>query len=97
LILVNGTAGKSNGNANTSAAIKLLRGATNIYQIHEKLFYSYNIATRWEAFFNAAYLDEPATTSATTYKIQLASADNTASVWINDWANSTIIVMEIGA
>ena len=48
--------------------------------------------------FNVAshYLDSPATTSATTYTVQLAS-NNTTQVGVADNGVSTIILMEIGA
>lgn len=49
------------------------------------------------------YLDSPATTSATTYKLQLRTA-NLATLYLNRWAlsdaqgaSSTITVMEVGA
>ena len=49
------------------------------------------------------FLDTPATTSATTYKVQFASEGNNAIVTLNQDATgandtvSTIIAMEIGA
>lgn len=96
LVLVNGTCGRSSGNASQAIGLKLVRNSTDIQAIHELNTYSGG-SQRWEAMFNAAYLDTPATTSATTYKIQLAAYANAASVWVNDWGVSTIIVMEIGA
>ena len=96
LVLVNGTCGRSNANSSQGLGLKLVRNSTDIQQIHELNTYS-GTSLRWEGMFNAAYLDSPATTSATTYKIQLAAYANAASVWVNDWGVSTIIVMEIGA
>jgi hypothetical protein len=96
LVLVNGTCGRSNANASQGVGLKLVRNSTDIQQIHELDTYTGG-SLRFETTFSAAYLDSPATTSATTYKIQLAAYANAASVWVNDWGVSTIIVMEIGA
>jgi len=47
----------------------------------------------------ANYLDSPATTSATTYKTQIASQANSGSAYYNDatspGSTSTITVMEV--
>ena len=96
LVLVNGTCGRSNANSSQGIGLKLVRNSTDIQQIHELNTYTGG-SLRFETTFSAAYLDSPATTSATTYKIQLAAYANAASVWVNDWGVSTIIVMEIGA
>jgi hypothetical protein len=96
LVLVNGTCGRSNANSSQGIGLKLVRDSTDIQQIHELDTYTGG-SLRFETTFSAAYLDSPATTSATTYKIQLAAYANAASVWVNDWGVSTIIVMEIGA
>lgn len=58
--------------------------------------------------FNGFYLDSPATTSATTYQVQIAAADNATTTYINRTATdldaagysrttSSITVMEISA
>jgi hypothetical protein len=52
--------------------------------------------------FSHSYIDSPATTSATTYKVQFASYNNTANVYISGEfvgvrEKSTILLMEIGA
>jgi hypothetical protein len=96
LVLVNGTCGRSNANSSQGVGLKLVRNSTDIQQIHDLNTYTGG-SLRFETTFSAAYLDSPATTSATTYKIQLAAYANAASVWVNDWGVSTIIVMEIGA
>jgi hypothetical protein len=49
-----------------------------------------------------SYLDEPATTSATTYKTQFNSKNNLGTVYVNAsqagvGSLSTMILMEIGA
>jgi hypothetical protein len=82
---------------------KLLRGATTIldYGIF-KLAAIYTGGARSRAIHSGAmsYLDSPATTSATTYKVQ-GAVDNTAnsgtSTWQYSGAPSTITLFEIGA
>ena len=47
---------------------------------------------------SVSYMDSPATTSATTYKVQVASTSNSQTVyWSNGNSLSTITVMEIAA
>ena len=52
---------------------------------------------------SASYLDEPATTSATTYKTQFASGLNNATATVQSFGStagsskSTITLLEIGA
>jgi hypothetical protein len=43
------------------------------------------------------YLDSPATTSATTYKVQIADRDNVGTVTFNNNGTATITLMEIAA
>jgi len=43
------------------------------------------------------YLDSPATTSSTTYKIQIANRDNAGTVILNSNGTATITLMEIAA
>ena len=87
---------KSNGNANNGVSIKMMRGATNIYSSNVLGFNS-------SAIFNSGVcdqmvLDSPATTSATTYKLQFNASNNTASATVcSDSSNASIILMEISA
>lgn len=81
--------------SNTSVDFKLLRGATAIGT------YLYNLANGTSAALIGfsttmnAY-DSPATTSATTYKVQFASTNNTASAGVQYGSPlSTIILMEV--
>lgn len=81
---------------------RLLRGATSIYSLGatgEETAYI-NTGSAHSSVFPMAYLDSPATTSATTYKTQARSysALNSGSLtmqYIN--AVSSIVLMEIGA
>jgi hypothetical protein len=94
--------------ANTSAAysaIKLLRGATDVYVSPTNFGMggtygntSTIVESRGMAVVN--YLDSPATTSATTYKTQGRPENSTSSqnVIFQQGSNpSTIILLEIGA
>jgi hypothetical protein len=49
------------------------------------------------ATLGVSYLDEPATTSSTTYKTQWSSSNGTAIYGQNGSEVSSIILLEIGA
>jgi hypothetical protein len=80
---------------------RLNRDATSISNITGLAAYTGTTAgNSGSAAFN--YLDSPATTSSTTYKLQIASSNAGRSVSINDYAAvlgsvSSITVMEIAA
>jgi len=83
------------GTSDTSAMLKLLRGATDLGVF---LVRPGNTGSGIDQNGVAAYnvIDSPATTSATTYKTQFASQNNAASVTINfDNDRSSITLMEI--
>ena len=88
---------------NTSLGLKLVRNSTDILKIDENGGYTDNTNRIEIGSISATYLDSPATTSSTTYKVQFASNGNNASVQINDYYNSdgnttsTISLMEIAA
>jgi len=102
LVLVSATLqGRQSAN-NFAIGAKLLRASTTIQDWSD---YNYLAATMTgttfcmsQASVSMAYLDDPNTTSATTYKVQGAcdSVANTAFWQINS-APSQIILMEIGA
>jgi hypothetical protein len=91
--------GKTTGNTFISA--RLVRNSTAIFGFDDSAVYTNGGSE--EAYIGSictSYLDSPATTSATTYKVQFASGFNAASVRIN--ANialnspaSVITLMEI--
>lgn len=92
--------GLEKGGANSSNAmgIKIFRGATEISASTPLMLYT-GIA---EEIIGTSYaqniLDEPATTSATTYKTQFRNANNGSGIVVQyDNALSTIVLMEIGA
>jgi|688.fasta_scaffold164016_6 hypothetical protein len=92
---------KTSTNGNCAVTTQLLRGATSISVITKSAQYTgtaiFNVGS--ETFF---YLDSPATTSATTYKTQIASLNNNDGAVINinvggGTAISYIVAMEISA
>jgi hypothetical protein len=89
---------KSDANSANGVQLRLYRGATNILDFAGSLLYTAsNLQNNGAA--SVAYLDTPATTSATTYKTQFANqagAAASASVQANN-ETSTIILLEIGA
>jgi hypothetical protein len=77
----------------------LLRGAT---QLQERRFGSYNFAStnspRAYAPIDFAYIDSPATTSATTYKIQyMTDGSNLVQMTCSATSIASIIAIEVGA
>ena len=93
--------GVGKDNANGSSDYQLLRGATVIQKLGDNFGYNNTTNTNVLATISTAYLDSPATTSATTYKLQFAGVSS-AKALINTYANnnntvSVITVLEIGA
>lgn len=85
-------------NGSTGLDLRVLRGSTSIVQFAKNAGYTgagdYNII----GSVSCGYLDAPATTSSTTYKIQMASSANTSLARINDNSQaSTLTLMEISA
>ena len=77
-------------------ALQVVRNSTPIIVFANEA--SYNTSTGISTSAGTTYLDSPATTSATTYKVQFRNSQTNAQVNINDSnvANSsTIILMEI--
>ena len=91
---------KSAGNASNTVQFKLLRNSTTILNMTGILAYTSSVLAL-HADTSTSYLDSPATTSATTYKVQFANPANTSGIAINDYygsqseTNSTINLMEI--
>jgi hypothetical protein len=80
--------------------IKLLRAATDVYE-HQFILHAEN-STYMGVVYAMNFLDTPSTTSATTYKMQLASQVSGVAIQtqsdIGGFVNrSTITLMEIGA
>ena len=100
LVLVN-LCGCGKRTSNTSLQLKLVRNSTDILKIDENAAYTDNTNRIEIGSVSATYLDSPATTSSTTYKVQFASSGNNSLVQINDYynsngnTNSTITLLEI--
>jgi hypothetical protein len=73
-----------------------MRDSTEIFVVGDNLLQTSN-TTELNMVFPLNYLDTPATTSAITYKTQIASANSTSSIKAQDSASSTILALEIGA
>jgi hypothetical protein len=102
LIIVNSYIGINNINAK----INLVRGSTNIAQPASGANPSsaiFRSGIQIAGSFNLSFLDSPATTSATTYKIQIKSSGgnttciNRADDDANNSGVSTITLLEIAA
>jgi hypothetical protein len=98
LILVN-LNGCAKATSNTNLVTKLLRNSTDITWIDSIAGNNQTTTYIGIGSVSTCYLDSPATTSATTYKVQFASMNNTGTVYINDKAGftstSAITLMEI--
>lgn len=97
IVSQNGTA-KNAGNAGNSIDLRILRAATDIYTISVGALYNNTNEQVYGTTLSTAYLDSPATTSATIYKTQFRNNTNAASVGVQtNSAASSIILAEISA
>jgi hypothetical protein len=78
---------------------RVLRGATSIIGFEGGGGNTGSTARNIVGGTSVSYLDTPATTSATTYKVQGQSTDNAATAYMNwrGYGASTITLLEIGA
>ena len=94
---------KANNNAGNAVKLNLLRGASTILEITDAAGGTNSATNNNIGSVSATYLDEPATTSATTYKTQFANFFNGNIVYVQSYNSdttnntSTITLMEIGA
>ena len=72
--------------------LQLLRGATSILLASAL---NNNVAVRDTSNLTLVFLDSPATTSSTTYKVQIANRDNAGTATFNQNGTATITLMEI--
>jgi hypothetical protein len=107
LVSQNGTYA-NNTNVGNALGLRLMRGATSICVFADGLSYAVDFGGTAVGSITAAsvcYLDEPATTSATTYKTQYKSMIGASLVHVQAnftgigslITNSTITLLEIGA
>jgi hypothetical protein len=87
------------GNSDSGLSLNIMRGGTQVYQIDQNqalTVYSNTTATVPVAM---NYLDSPATTSATTYKIQgkLNATSGRSARFQQNSSTSNILLLEIGA
>ena len=100
LVISNCAIGKDTNN--TGVSLRLLRGATTIKEFARRSAANGGNAENFVGTFSHSYIDSPATTSATTYKVQFASYNNSANAIVSSNFGgvsevSTILLMEIGA
>jgi hypothetical protein len=90
---------KSSANAENRMAIRLLRNSDVLSVFSGDLFLYTGTAVLQVGALSVAILDEPSTTSATTYKTQFQNPQNAASVTVQfgTTALSTITLLEIAA
>ena len=98
LVIVNQNGCMKNANsANNGLAVQLLRGATSISVLSLNAAFTNTASINYLSSTSTNYLDSPATTAATTYKVQFKNASATADVRVQEnGATSTITLMEIG-
>ena len=90
---------KSAANAGNQMVLKLLRGSSVISTFGNNVTYTNSAVVNSIGTVGTMYLDSPSTTSATTYKTQFSSGDNSAGVGVQGTGGevSTITLMEISA
>ena len=101
ILVITGQAFTLGGGGNDSAAqLRILRGATEIYVTATTGMYIYNPTSGGElkAYASFNYLDSPATTSSTTYKLQGRDSTYGTNIYFQDNSStSSITLMEIAA
>lgn len=89
---------KSAGAAGNGLVLDFFRGATNLGEIGAGSLYNNTAQLFTSMNLSIAYLDSPATTSATTYKTQFKNRVASSQVAVQGGNElSTIILLEIGA
>jgi len=87
---------KSAGQSDNSVYVSLFRGASNIAKVAESAGFTNSLLRLYLTTIGIAYLDSPATTSATTYKTQFRNETNNASISLQGSSDiSTIVLCEV--
>jgi hypothetical protein len=82
----------------TGVGLQLLRAGSNIATFGYYIAFSNGGAPNYNAYASLSYLDNPATTSATTYKVQFRSEQSNARARVQTGGTTaTITLMEIAA
>lgn len=98
ILVLASQAGCAKQTSNTYVLLRLLRAGSSIAVFETAAGFNGGTANNYVGSCSICYLDSPATTSATTYKTQLASGSNTASVAVQySSAVSTITLIEVAA
>jgi hypothetical protein len=98
LVLVSAN-GLAKRDQNTSGNLRILRGSTTLIEFGGNFAYTNSTANVSVAGASMQYLDFPATTSSTTYKVQVVNTGNTGNIRVN-WdttSSSSITLLEIAA
>ena len=96
LVSANGIGKQTN---DTAFGGRIVRGATSIFTFEGGGGNTGSTARNIVGGTSVSYLDSPATTSATTYKVQGQSTDAAATAYMNwrGYGGSSITLLEIGA
>jgi hypothetical protein len=101
ILVIANVAGGAKFSSNTSLLLKLVKNSTLISNMEGNGGSNSTTTTNDFGSCSINYLDSPATTSATIYKVQFASSNNTSGVALNDYRTtngdsvSSITLMEI--
>jgi predicted HNH restriction endonuclease len=97
LVIVN-QAGVYKDSSNTQCKLQLLRAASVIINFENYAAHTGDAGQSGVGGCGTIFLDSPATTSATIYKTQFASTNNSAAAFVQTaGGTSTITLMEISA
>ena len=97
LVMMSNTIGKNTQDASNALNLRIMRGATEIIQSKQV---NYSGTAIWViAQYAMSYVDSPATTSATTYKLQFRQFSNNGPLIRAqaDSGTSSVVLIEIGA
>lgn len=91
---------KDGSNSLTGLAARLVRGSTTLQQFSNRAAFTSDGSPNHIGGISFNYLDSPATTSSTTYKVQAANKESASKVAININGpddSSSITLLEISA
>jgi hypothetical protein len=97
VIATSATPAKTAGDSNNVLNLRLMRDAT-VLTSHLDMLRTNSLVINYSSADTIVWLDSPATTSATTYKVQLANGVAASLVAVQTAnSESSIILMEISA
>jgi hypothetical protein len=102
LVFANFSAAKGTTSTQSAVKARLVRDSTSIFDAGDRNGWNNSNSFNDVGTISICYLDSPSTTSAITYKIQVANYASGSSIEFNNYetsntTTSTITVMEIGA